>query len=280
MNNTIHPVYVSSLIADKKSEKTIKAYTGYIEKMLNFINKPVEDITFLDLTAWKASISHLAPASMNIQIAAIKSYFKFLTSAKVISENPATDITATKVKNKEKHYMTAENVKDMLYACKRRRDGAVIRLYCTTGLRFGELTGIKFVDYQNMIGNELVIMGKGAKERTIYINDETRRAIDQYIEFERTDGVTLFTTSEGGALNEGNLNKTIKSIAKRAGIPFWKEVSNHALRAAFATIAHTNGASIATISHAMGHAGLNVTVSKYIKESQEQINNVMKGMTF
>lgn len=277
---TIHPVYVSSLIADKKSENTIKNYTRYINQMLEYVNKPVEEISFLDLTAWKASISHLAPASMNIQIAAVRSYFKFLTSAKVIFENPATDIAATKVKNKEKHYMTAEQVRSILNACKNKKDEAIIRVYCTTGLRFSELSGIKFSDYLNMNDNELVILGKGAKERTVYINAETKEAIDKYVSCERIDGDNLFTTSSGAALNDANMNRTIKSIAKRAGIPFWNELSNHALRAAFATIAHTNGASIATISKAMGHAGINVTVSKYIKESQEQINNVMRGMTF
>ena len=75
----INEYYKASLVADKKSANTIKNYLLYVGKMLAFVNKPVEEISFLDLTAWKASISNLSTASMNIQISAIKSYFKFLT---------------------------------------------------------------------------------------------------------------------------------------------------------------------------------------------------------
>ena len=77
----INEYYKASLVADKKSENTIKNYLLYVDKMLAFVNKPVEEISFLDLTAWKASISNLSTASMNIQISAVRNYFKFVTSA-------------------------------------------------------------------------------------------------------------------------------------------------------------------------------------------------------
>lgn len=275
----INEYYKASLVADKKSENTIKNYLLYVGKMLAFVNKPVEEISFLDLTAWKASISNLSTASMNIQISAVRNYFKFLISAKVINENPALDLTSPKIKNKEKHYISAEDVSKMLHNCKKFRDIAVIALYCSTGLRFSELTSITFEDYNNMIDNQIVILGKGAKERTIYVNEQAKESIDNYIKFERADGEYLFTSERGEHLDNSNLNKMLKLTAKRAGIPFWNEITNHALRAGAATIANANGVGVATISAMLGHNSI-ATTTRYIKHEQAQINEAMKGLVF
>lgn len=275
----INEYYKASLVADKKSENTIKNYMLYVDKMMAFVGKPVETITFLDLTAWKASISNLSSASMNIQVSAVKSYFKFLTSAKIINENPALDLSSPKIKNKEKHYIDAEDVSKMLHNCKRFRDIAVINLYCSTGLRFSELTNITFEDYNNMIDNQIVILGKGAKERTVYFNEQVKKNIESYIKYERVDGEFLFTSGIGGHLDNSNLNKMLKLTAKRAGIPFWNEITNHALRAGMATIANANGTSVATISAMLGHNSI-ATTSRYIKSKQEQINDATRGLVF
>lgn len=276
---TTNEYYMASLIADKKSENTIKNYMKYVEKMLVFVGKPVNEISFLDLTGWKASISNLSTASMNLQISAVKSYFKFLTSAKIINENPALELTSPKIKNKEKHYISAEDVTKMLHNCKKYRDIAVISLYCSTGLRFSELTSITFDDYNNMIDNQIVILGKGAKERTIYVNEQAKHNIDVYIKTERADGDYLFTSDRGGHLDDSNLNKMLKMTAKRADIPFWNEITNHALRAGAATIANANGVSVATISAMLGHNSI-ATTTRYIKHEQAQINEAMKGLVF
>ena len=75
------------------------------------------------------------------------------------------------------------------------------------------------------------------------------------------------------------LNGTIKKIAKKAKIPFWKNMSNHCLRAAFATSKNIQGISLPVIQKAMGHVNLSTTLL-YIKSNQAQVNNSMRTMAF
>lgn len=275
--------YISYLKAEKKAASTIKSYTKYVEDMLDLLDKPDTEIGYTDLVEWKASISHLAPSSVRLQIAAIKSYFDFLEYAEIIIKNPTEKLTRPANKNKEKHYPESSMVRDMVNCATTCRDKAIILLFATTGVRVSELVNITMEQYENMGGadkREIVILGKGDKERTIYINDETKEAIDNYLKAKKPSTCDkLFTSMQGGIIHSNNLGITLKNIAKRANIPFWKDISCHWLRAAFATMQSEIGTPVATIQAAMGHSSLSTT-SVYIKHSQNNINMAMRAMAF
>lgn len=275
--------YVNYLKSDQKSLRTISEYTKYVQQMLDFINKPETEITYTDLVNWKASISHLAPSSVCLQIAAIKNYFQFLLNADLIEKNPADKIKRPAKKNKEKPYPEKWMVRAMVDNAKTIRDKAIIMLFATTGLRVSELTNLTLAQYNNMGGSdhrEITIVGKGSKERTIYINDEVKELIDIYIGTRPVNSCDkLFVSFQGGQIHSNNLSQTLKRIAKNANIPFWHDISNHWLRAAFATLQSEAGTPVATIQAAMGHASLSTT-SVYIKHCQNEINHAMKIATF
>lgn len=279
MNNS----YINFLKSEQKSPLTISNYTKYINQALSHINKPDNQITYADLVDWKASIAHLSPNSICLQIAAVKSYFGFLYDIEAIKENPAEKLKRPVKKNKEKPYPDSSMVRSMVDSAKADRDKAMVLLFATTGLRFSELAGITINDYKNMSGEdnrEIVILGKGAKERTIYVNDEAKLAIDMYLTTRPRSGCDkLFVSNRGNELDESNVNKTLKKIAKDAGIPFYSKVSPHWLRAAFATTQSEAGTPVATIQAAMGHSSLSTT-SVYIKHSQKNINNAMRYTAF
>lgn len=283
----MNSLYVKVMEAEKKSQNTIKAYTTYINGMLNYINKPEEDqITYADLIDWRANLdNNLSSSSIALRIAAVKSYFNFLYDNEIITKNPSIKLKAPKVQHTQKHYMDNTMIHNLISCAKTLRDKAIFALFCTTGLRVSELTNITLDQYKNMKGEdgrEIVIEGKGSKKRTIYVNDMAKEAIDNYLNSNprrNSDCDKLFVSFQGGIIHSNNLSHTIKTAAKKAGIPFWNELSNHCLRAAFATIASANGVPVPTISAAMGHSNINTTMI-YIKNSQEQINNTMKGMVF
>lgn len=275
--------YINYLKADKKSPRTIAEYTKYINQMLEFVGKDEGDITYTDLVNWKASISHLSPNTICLQIAAIKSYFGFLEEAEIITSNPATKIKRPAKKAKEKHYPEAWMIRAMIDNARTIRDKAIIMLFATTGLRVSELTGLTLEQYKHMGGSdgrEITIVGKGAKERTIYINDEVKELIDMYIPNRPVNSCSkLFVSFQGGEIHSNNLSQTLKHIAKNSGIPFWNDISSHWLRVSFATLQSEAGTPVATIQAAMGHASL-ATTSVYIKHSQARINNAMKTVAF
>lgn len=276
--------YITYLKADKKSTRTINEYIKYVDKMLKFIGKDEKDITYTDLINWKSSISHLSPSSICIQIAAIKNYFEFLKDIEEIENNPAEKIKRPVKKNKEKPYPEIDMIRNMIANARTLRDKAIIMLFVTTGLRVSELTSLTLDQYQNMKGaesRELTIIGKGNKERTIFINDETKEAIDMYLKSRPESTCNrLFLSFQGGPIHSNNLSQTLKNIAKNAGLPFWKDISNHWLRVAAATMYAEAGVPIEDIRDLLGHSSANTT-SIYLKSCKSRIKNmIMDVKTF
>ena len=279
----MNTAYINYLKGDQKSHRTITEYTKYVKQMLDFVNKPDIEVTYTDLVDWKASIAHLAPSSVCLQIAAVKSYFQFLVDAEMIDKNPADKLKRPAKKNKEKPYPEAWMIRAMVDNARTDRDRAIIMLFATTGLRFSELVNITLDEYKNMGGSdgrEIKILGKGAKERTVYVNDEAKLYIDMYLTTRPCNGSDkLFLSFTGQELHENCFSQTLKNVAKKSGIPFWNEICPHFLRTSFATLQSEAGTPVATIQAAMGHASL-ATTSVYIKHSQARINNAMKTVAF
>lgn len=278
MNKT----YIDYLIANRKSENTVATYTRHIQAILNFINKSDNEITYTDLLTWQRSVSNLSSSTVALQINAIKSYFNYLENVGLIKDNPASKLTLPKVKNKVKPYCTTEMVSNIINNARSPRDKAVLSLVASTGLRMSEMATITMKQWEDMKrynARNITIVGKGDKERSIYINDMVMNAIDEYIAHKKRSEKYLFESNGGKVMDDSNLNKMIKKTAQRANIPFWNDMSCHTLRAAFATIASDKGVPVAVISSALGHASL-TTTTKYIKTCQEQINETMNNMIF
>lgn len=278
--------YITYLESQRRSPLTIANYTKYINMALEYIRKPENEITYMDLVAWKNTFANLKPNSQNIRIAAVKNYFGFLKKAGVTTSNPAEELEKQKVRDcdvKQKPYIEAHYLRDMVNHARTLRDKAIILLFATTGLRVSELTGITLEQYKNMSGSderELAIIGKGNKTRRVYINDETKRAIDCYLTVRpRSEYNNLFLSFQGGPIHSNNLSQTLKNVAKNAGYPQWQDICNHALRAAFATTKAEQGVPLTTIQSAMGHAKLDTTLI-YIKRNQNVINDAMANMAF
>lgn len=273
--------YVSYLRASKKSENTINAYTRYIQEMLDKTGKNEKEIGFADLIGYQASISNLAPNSVRLRVAAVRSYFSFLVKCGVRADNPAMELEKPKANPKPKNYMTAEDITAMVNVARTARDKAIIKFMVSTGVRINELINITLEDYRKAMDNnrEILIEGKGNKQRLVYVNDGTNEAIKLYLSERNDDCPYLFSSFRRTKIDPESMSRTLKSTAKRAGIPFWNEISNHCMRAAFATIAARNGVDVDTISKAMGHSSL-TTTTVYIKNSQNNINNAMAMMDF
>lgn len=278
--------YTAYLQSKSSSPLTIANYTKYINMALDYIGKPESEITYMDLVNWKNTFTNLKPNSQNIRISAIKNYFAFLKKSKVIEENPADGLEKQKIRDcdvKQKPYIEAHYLRDMVNHARTIRDKAIILLFATTGLRVSELTNLTVEQYMNLggvDGRELVIVGKGNKVRRVYINDEVKEMIDNYLNTRpKSNYNNLFLSYYGGPIHSNNLSQTLKNVAKKAGYPMWKDICNHALRSAFATTKAEQGTPLTTIQASMGHSKLETTLI-YIKRNQNAINSAMKNMAF
>ena len=124
----------------------------------------------------------LSASSRARKIAAIRSFFKYLTvKAKLLEENPVQDLDSPKIPKTLPHYLTLEESKRLLSVVdgkNKERDYCILCIFLNCGLRISELVGLNLQDDH---GDSLRILGKGSKERVVYLNDACREALDRYL---------------------------------------------------------------------------------------------------
>lgn len=275
--------YINYMKAEKMSENTTRVYTTHINQMLDTINKPEQDITYLDLVDWKAGIVGQASSTVAIKVAAVRSYFQFLADAGIVKVDPSVNLKRPKnIKSKEKPYMSEDDAKALVSYARTPRDKAMFKFLLSTGVRFCEMANITIDQYKKAIEDNREIslaVTKGDKGGKVYINQSTEQAIERYLRLRDDDCPYLFASYQNHQLSDNCVSQTIKSTARRAGLKYWNELSCHCLRAACATIMSDKNVPVATISKVLRHSSLAVT-TRYIKTSQDNINNATALMEF
>ena len=266
--------YVDYLKAMQKSENTIKSYVTHITEMLDVIGKPEEEIKYIDLLEWMKKISVNSPATVNLKISAVKNYFKYLKKIEKINSNPALELENVKNNPKEKQYVSANDMKAIIKNMYTAEGKAIVALMASTGLRYIEMANITLEEYKNALATDrsIVIVGKGNKERKIFVNDTARFYIDQYLakNYKNKKGTDkLFVTAD-----ESCLRRSLIRAANKANLPYANNISPHWIRMFFATNSLEHGVDLATIRDALGHSNIAVT-SRYVKSCDNKIKNVM-----
>lgn len=267
---------------ENKSKNTKAAYESAVNNMLAFVNKSESEITIDDLNNWVKELNtHYSSGSVYQKIKAVQNYYKFLMAHNIVTNDPSYYIEAPKVYAKEKPYISEDMAKAIVANARNIRDKAIVMLMLSTGLRVGELVELKKSDYIEMKAaenNYLTIVAKGNKPHIIYFNQQVSEAIDLYLA-SRNDGCEyLFATAQNGQIHRNNLSQSIKTMAKNAGIPFWKDICNHSLRSACATIMNDKGVDLATIRDTLGHSSSSTTM-RYIKTNNSR-QAAVEGMIF
>jgi site-specific recombinase XerD len=123
------------------------------------------------------------------KISSLKSFFKYLCKQGLLNENPTLYLDAPKMKNSLPVYLSIEESLALLESIdgnNKERNYAIITLFLNCGLRLSELVGINL---NNINDNYLRVIGKGNKERSIYLNDSCKTAINNYLKVRPNDGI-------------------------------------------------------------------------------------------
>lgn len=205
----------------------------------------------------------LTAASRARKIAAIRSFFKYLTvKAKLLNENPVQDLDSPKIPKTLPRYLTLEESQRLLLAVdgkNKERDYCILCIFLNCGLRISELVGLNVSDYR---GESLRVVGKGNKERTVYLNDACRAAIDNYLAVRKLlvpPRVTaMFLSNRRARISCDSVQVMVKKNLAKAGLDA-SLYSTHKLRHTAATLMLQNGVDVRTLQEVLGHENLNTT---------------------
>jgi len=142
-----------------------------------------------------------------------------------------------------------------------QRDYCLLTLLLNCGMRLSEVKNIKLNDIKDDV---LTIVGKGGKERKVYLNKNCLLSISQYLNVRDDskcsikDSEYLFLSTHNRNISKNQIQVMVKKYIGEAGMDTDK-LHTHSMRASFATMNHKNGADIVTLAKAMGHANIETT---------------------
>lgn len=251
--------YLKSREADYDNFKSIVISDVTID-LVKKVNLSVlyEYLSFVNTT-----LSNAATARAR-KVSSLRSFFKYLTEkAGLLSVNPALELDTPKIKKALPKYLSLTESKKLLNCINGEnfeRDYCIITLFLNCGMRLSELTNINIKD---MKGDTIRILGKGNKERTVYLNNACISAINNYLRVRPHDGVkdadALFISRENRRISGRMVENIVKKYIKAAGLDPEK-YSPHKLRHTAATLLYLYGdVDIRILQEILGHENLNTT---------------------
>lgn len=315
-----NPSYVNSFLDYSitilnKSPNSVKEYNYDINNFLKYMmvhlkitketdyekidvsSFSVEDLKKITLEDIHSYISHLAidnrskATTRARKISTLRIFFKYLaTKEKILDVNPAQDLETPKLEKRMPKYLSLEQSQKLLKVSddennrNYKRDFAITTLFLNCGLRLSELVGININDI-DFDENKMTVIGKGNKERVIYLNKSCINAIKDYLSSRpspslikrdsKSSDKALFLSEQKRRISNRTVQLIITKELKLAGLGS-KNLSVHKLRHTAATLMYQYGnVDIRALQELLGHQSISTT-EIYTHVSNEQVRDAIE----
>jgi len=285
-----------------------QTYRGYIDNHIkpNIGNIPLENLTTMELqklyrkllTSGRVERIEAKKQPKGLSAKTVRNINQVISSAmdlavaqKIILENPTNACSLPRVEHKEMQTISAEQLQSFLEEAKRSGVYEMYYIELSTGLRRGELLGLKWEDVDmkqgiirvrrqvSRIDGKIVEAPLKTKNsyRAVTISPQAIEVLKA--QKEKTNDEYVFPSPNGGPISPDSVNNMLHRVLDRAGIP---RVRFHDMRHTFATLALQNGVDIKTVSGMLGHFSAGFTLDTYAhvttaaqKEAAQTMGNVL-----
>lgn len=239
------------------ADTTIERYMRENKKLLDFLNMPIEDIRTNDIRVYiasrrKAGVSNRTLDGMR---RCYSSFFGWLQKEEYIVRNPCASLKQIKYRKEIKKPFSAIELEKIRMGCETKRDLALVSFLYSTGCRVSEVARLNLsdVDFETQ---EVTVLGKGDKERTVYLTDVAVMHLREYLVERRDFSEALFTGKGTKRLGKSGIEAILKRLEKKTGV---KNVHPHRFRRTLATNLLDRGMNIQDVAEILGHADLKTT---------------------
>ncbi|MFI3260100.1 MAG: site-specific tyrosine recombinase/integron integrase [bacterium] len=273
MRIIVNKKYLTSFLVylDKElnySDHTIKNYELDILKFFDYLKKSNNNITSISKVEVRNYLKllhedNLSNKSISRHVSSLRSFYFFLLDIYVVKDNPFLSISNPKLSKKLPNYLNTEEIDKLFLSFNDMdffdiRNHLLLELIYSTGLRVSEALNIKIPDI-DLSSKEIIVMGKGSKERVVLFGDTALSLLKKYLKkyrsnYAKSNNKYLFISKNGNQLSVSMVRKIIETQSLKAGIK--RKFSVHDLRHTFASDLINNGASIETVQKLLGHSSL------------------------
>ncbi len=294
-------------MSDIKLDKNIEGYFDYLEyekkyskhTVINYKDDVKEYLEFLDsehLTYQSIKYEDIrfylmflkdnknnTNSSIDRKLSALRGLYKYLANEGVVSSNPFSLVSGPKKEKKLPRFFEYNELEELLNTPDLRkplgqRDRLILEMLYATGVRVSELVNIKVSDINRSMKN-ILILGKGNKERLVEYGDYCEEALDLYLK----DGYYrlnihsspyLFLNNNGDQLTDRGVRYILSNLIEKTSIN--KKISPHMIRHSFATHLLNNGCSLLSVQKLLGHDSIKST-QVYTHVSTDRLKEVYRN---
>lgn len=227
---SINPAWRRSLLADNRAEGTIHTYLLATQQLHDYCQKngfptDVTQITTDSIRGYLGWMLQRRSSSTAAQrYRSLQQGFKWLCAEGLIEQNPMARVNPPKIIEVQVPVLTVDQIKGLMAECHGKdfddlRDEAIFRLFLDSGLRLSELANIKLTEL-DMNGQQVTVLGKGRKTRTVPFSAKTGQSIDRYLRQRRDHrdglGPWLWVGSKPPRLSDSGIAQLIARRSLRA----------------------------------------------------------------
>jgi len=301
MSSTLHTHIIDFLeymeVEKNCSKLTIRDYLHYLEVfeqwfVENYPDKTISDLDLKTIRRYRVFLANrvdehnltLKRVTQNYYIIVVRSFLRFLLRNNIKTLEPS-QIDLPKTESRSLKFLEREQVDQLVASVdtsteEGTRDRTILELLFSTGLRVSELASLNHKQI-NIDRREFGVIGKGYKQRIVFVSDRALDWIVQYLSLRKDTFKPLFIRYSGRVIDEDDgermrltprsVERMVKKYVKISRLPV--DATVHTMRHSFATDLLTNGADIRSVQEMLGHKNI-ATTQIYTHITNKQLREV------
>lgn len=290
-DKTMHPMvgeWKRDLEARGRSPRTVDGYVRDVEGFVRFFEQTAgrefdpRAVLPEDAALYRQhllAVKRERPATVARRLAAVRSFYRFLQARDGSLRNPFDSLPLPPVDRGAPRSLSAQELRRLLreaYASGNPLHRAVVAMLAYTGLRAGELVGLRMGDLRlSERKGEVIVRGKGGRLRRVPLPSEARQALRAYLEKRGDVPWPHLFVGQRGPLTQAGVWQIVSQTARRAGL---QGVTPHTLRHTYATrLLREAGADLVMVAELLGHQSL-ATTARYTRPRQEEMEEAVEKL--
>lgn len=273
-NENILKTFIATKRVEGTSESTLKRYIQQNSALMNFLAKPLCDVTAYDIRFYlsvKRDRDKVSNHTLDGMRRCYNSFFKWLADEGMIPKNPCAALAQIKYRKTVKKPYSPTELEKLRKACTNVRDLALVEFLYSTGCRVSEVSNLDVmdIDFDTM---QCTVLGKGNKERLVYLTEVASMYLQEYLSTRKYISDALFIGKGNKRLSKAGIEALLKRLGKKANV---ENCHPHRYRRTLATNLLDHGMNIQDVATILGHADLKTT-QVYCYISQKNVQNAYR----